>query len=77
MEKKLEYQNLNCALTRQLVDVLKTLKGTAPLNPTIERLLRDHPEVKEAARALGIELPERPLEGRGKVPPPKRTKKHS
>ena len=50
----------------QMNKVIRKIAGDRPHGPAIERLLRDHPEVQEAARKLRLSLPERLLDSRGK-----------
>jgi len=46
-----------------------------PLGPYIEGLLVKTPEIKKAAKALGLKLPKRMIDGRGKYERHKDTKR--
>lgn len=53
-------------ITDELAAAIDHAKGDAARNAYIESRLRRDKEIKAAAKELEIELPDRPLEGRGK-----------
>ena len=52
--------------TLPMYRVLRNLQGNGHMGPTVERLLREHREVKAKAKEMGVKIPKREANMRGK-----------
>ena len=66
MPKKIQLVNNLLAFTLPLYSVLKAVAGERPLGPVIENMLREHRDVKAKAKEMGVKIPKREANMRGK-----------